>query len=148
MIGQHVKDALSPVLFLVAMTGIAALVLSLCDGCRAVEDPSAQASDVVGALARGVRAADKACASLARSKGDEHLAKDCAFAYDAARLSLTAADEMIDDNDLVGVPCNVAQALAYTRQMAALIERRGGQLPAALMRALSVAPLLSETCHG
>lgn len=147
MIGQHIKDALSPVVFLVAVVGLVALALGLCE-CTPVEDPSAQVAAVVPTLARGVKAADSACASIARAQGDAQLARDCAFAYDAARLSLDAADDAIDGPDSSDVPCQVAQALAYARQMAGLIEKHGGKLPRSLAFALTSSTVLAEVCRG
>ncbi len=141
---RPVRDAIGIVFFLLFL---ALLVVGVAR-CKPVEDPSGQAADVVGALARGVRAGDRLCAQLARDRKDEQLAKACAFAYDAARVSLDTADTMIDDGKLGDLPCVVAQALAYTRQMAALLEVRGVTLPPLLSRALGIAPAVTEACNG
>jgi hypothetical protein len=147
MNGLRIRDAISPVVFLVGLVGLVAIALNLCD-CKPAADPSTQMEAVVPALARGVKAADSACASLARAKMNADLARDCAFAYDAARLSLQAADDALDADVQVDVPCQVAQALAYARQMAGLIEKHGGKLPRSLSFALSSSAVLAGVCRG
>lgn len=148
MIGQHVKDALAPVVFLVAVVGLVAIALGLTD-CTPAEDPSAHHQAIVESLAYGVRVGDQACASIARAKGGQEglaLAKDCAFAYDAARVSLVAAEDKLAMDTPQDVSCEVAQALAYANQMAGVIEKHGGKLPRPLGHAFSLAPLLAAGC--
>lgn len=141
---RPVRDAVGAVLFLFFL---AALVLAVAK-CKPVEDPGAQARGAVHALAYGVEAADLACASIARSKRDVELARECAFARDAAKLSLEAADESLDMGHDDEVPCQVGQALAYARQMAGLIRQHGGKLPRALEHAFLLAPMFAEVCGG
>jgi hypothetical protein len=143
--GNAIRKAIPVVLFLCALGYVVFRSL----GCKPVEDPGAHQRAIVVSLAHGVRAADKACASVARGKGGREgyeLARDCAFAYDSARLSLDAADEALDGTEAPDVPCQVAQALAYANQMAGLIEKHGGKLPKALVHAFALAPMLSERC--
>lgn len=151
MIGQHIKDAVAPVVFLVAIVGLVAIALGLTD-CRPVADAGAHHRAIVLTLANGVAVADQACASVARAKTDPRdgyeLAKGCAFAYDAARLSLIAADEKLDRDTPEDVSCEVQQALDYARQMAGLIEKHGGKLPRALVQAFELAPMLAQGCAG
>ncbi len=148
---HHVKDAFPAVcaiILLAALVFVAAHVA----GCKPVEDPSAQRRAVVLTIANGVFVADQACASIARAKTDTRegyeLARACAFAYDAARVSLIAADEKLDADNPDDVACEIAQALAYANQMAGLIEKHGGKLPPALRHAFQLAPLIAQECHG
>jgi hypothetical protein len=149
MNGQAIKEALSPVLFLVAVVGLTAIALSICDGCKPVENPGAHHQAIVESLAYGVSVADQACASIAKAKGGREgfaLAKDCAFAYDAARVSLIAAEDKLAKDTPEDVACETAQALAYANQMAGAIEKHGGKLPKALAYAFATAPMLAERC--
>lgn len=148
MSGYSIREALRGFAVLVFLGAIAFVGLRCMAGCKPVDDPSSQMQAVVPALARGVKAADGACASLARAKMDADLARDCAFAYDAARLSLQAADDALDADVQTDVPCQVAQALAYARQMAGLIEKHGGKLPRSLTYALTASLVVSEVCRG
>lgn len=145
---RPVRDVIGVVFFLLFL---ALLVLGVAR-CKPVDDPGAQHRAIVQGLAYGVRAADQACASLARgapvAREGYELARDCAFAYDAARVSLDAADEALDGEGEQDVSCHVAQALAYAQHMAALIEKKGGKLPKALVQAFSLAPMLGGLCHG
>lgn len=142
-----------------ALTGVAVLVFlgavlfiaSMLLSCRPVTDPGAQQRAAVLTLANGVAVADQACASVARAKTDARegyeLARACAFAYDAARVSLIAADEKLD-RDGEDVACEIEQAIDYARQMAGIIERHGGKLPKALLQAIEFAPLFAQGCAG
>jgi hypothetical protein len=145
MNGLTIRNSIGPALFLVAM---AFIVMRFFLGCKPVEDPAAHRQAIVTSLAHGVKATDKACASIARAKKDEQIAKDCAFAYDAARLSLDAAEDKLDADTPEDVACEVAQALAYASQMAAIIEKHGGKLPRALTYATPLAMTLGGLCHG
>lgn len=145
---RPVRDALGMVLFLLFL---ALLVLGVAR-CRPVDDPSAHHRAIVLTVANGVYVADQACASIARAKTDARegyeLARACAFAYDAARVSLIAADEKLDGNAPEDVSCEIAQAIDYARQMAGLIEKHGGKLPKALQHAFQLAPMLASRCAG
>lgn len=145
MIGQFIKNAIAPALFLCA---VAVLVFLHCS-CKPAEDPAAHHQAIVESLAHGVRAADQVCASIARAKGGQAglaLASDCAFAYDAARVSIVAAEDKLAQDTPQDVACETAQALAYANQMAGIIEKHGGHLPKALVYAFTLAPLLARGC--
>jgi hypothetical protein len=148
MIGQYVKNALAPALFL---TAVAVLVVIHCAGCKPAENPRAHARAVVVTLAEGVAVADLACASIARAKMDAPLARECAFARDEARESLIAAEDALDATDSAkagGVPCMVAQAVTSASRLMGLIEKAGGRVPNALHDAMDLAPMLAGSCHG
>lgn len=150
MMGKEIREALTPVCVILFVAALGFLAVRILAGCKGVEDPGAHRRAIVVTLGNGVYVADQACASVARAKAGQdgyELAKGCAFAYDAARLSLITADEKLDRDD-VDVECEVAQALAYARQMVALIEKHGGKVPKAMADALSLAPMLAEVCHG
>jgi hypothetical protein len=147
MSGYHIREALRELGFLLVLAGLA-LVVQHCTACTPAEDPAMHHQAIVESLSYGVRAADLACASVARAQKDEHLASECAFAYDAARLSLTAAEDKLERDHPEDVSCEVSQALSYARQMASLIEKRSGKLPPSLGRAFALATLLAEGCHG
>lgn len=143
MSGLSIRNAIGPVLFLVAVGFIVARFFL---GCKPVENPGAHHQAIVESLAHGVRVADQACASIARAKKDLALAQDCAFAYDAARVSLVAAEDKLAQDTPQDVACETAQALAYANQMAGAIEKHGGKLPKALAYAFATAPMLAEMC--
>lgn len=130
--------------------GAVVFIITQLLGCKPAEDPSAQRRAAVLTIANGVFVADQACASIARAKADKQeaydLAKSCAFAYDAARVSLIAADDKLDADSPEDVSCEIAQALAYARSMAGLIEKHGGKMPRALGHALQFASLAAEEC--
>lgn len=149
MIGYHIKEAFRGFAVLAFLGAVIFLALR-CQGCKPVEDPGAHRRAIVVTLANGVYVADQACASIARAKAGQdgyELAKGCAFAYDAARLSLVIADEKLDRDD-DDVACEVAQAFAYAKQMADLLQKHGGKLPKALQHAFTLAPLLGSLCNG
>jgi hypothetical protein len=144
---EQALTGLAVLVFLGAVLFIAGLLL----GCRPVDDPGAQQRAAVLTLANGVYVADQACASVARGKTDARegyeLARACAFAYDAARVSLIAADEKLD-REGEDVACEIEQAIDYARQMAGLIEKHGGKLPKALVQAFEFAKLATLGCAG
>jgi hypothetical protein len=148
---RAVEQAITGVAVLVFIAAVLFVVIQLI-GCKPVEDPTAHRRAVVLTIANGVYVADQACASIARGKTDARegyeLARACAFAYDAARVSLIAADEKLNMDQPDDVSCEVAQALAYAKQIAGLIEKHGGKLPPALRHAFELAPMLAENCAG
>lgn len=151
MSGYSIKEALRGFAVLCFLAAIAFVGLRCMAGCKNVEDPGGQRRAVVLTVANGVVIADKACASIARAKGGDEgykLAVACAFAYDAARLSLVTADEKLDRDTPEDVACEVEQALDYARQMAGLIEKHGGKLPRALKDALEFAAVVALGCAG
>lgn len=151
MIGYHIRETLRGLAVLLFLAALIVVGLRILAGCTPAEDPSAQRRAVVLTIANGMVVGDKACASVARAKGGEEgyrLALACAFAYDAARLSLVTADEKLDKEAPEDVSCEVEQALDYARQMAGLIEKYGGKLPRALADALRFAALVGTGCAG
>lgn len=150
MNGRDIERALTGVCLVVFFGAVIFIGIQLLTGCKPAQDPS-QRRAVVLTVANGVVVADKACASVARAKGGEEgyrLALACAFAYDAARLSLVAADEKLDKDTPEDVSCEIEQALDYARQMAGLIEKHGGKLPRALEDAFRFASVVSLGCAG
>lgn len=149
MIGLAIRESLAPVLFIAAVVGVVAIALHC--GCEPAKDPRAHNRAVVLSIARGVEAADVACASIARAKKDAPLARDCAFSRDAAKVSLEAAEDALDSDDpskAADVPCQVAQAVAYATALAGLVEKAGGKLPKALVDGFELAPMLAGGCRG
>jgi hypothetical protein len=63
MIGQHIKEALSPIVFLVAGVGLIAIGLGFCDGCASPQAAAAEAAYTADHL----RCVDKA-ATLEESR--------------------------------------------------------------------------------
>lgn len=149
--GRAVEHAFTGVAVLLFLAALVFLALQLV-GCRPAEDPTAQRRAAVTTIAHGVAVADQACASIARAKVDARqgyeLARACAFAYDAARLSLLAAEEKLDADNPADVACEIAQAIDYARQMAGLIEKHGGKLPPALRQSLPFASIVALGCAG
>lgn len=152
MNGRIIHEALSPILFMLACVGVIAIAHHAC-GCspRPAEDPRAQRRAVVLTVADGVKAADVACASIARAKRDATLARECDKARDEAAESLKAAEDALDAEDAAragDVPCMVAAAVSSASRLAGLIEHAGGKLPKAMLDGLQLAPMLAGGCHG
>lgn len=147
---RAIEQALTGVA-VVIFIGAVAFVCAFLVNCKPADDPGASQRAAVLTLANGVFVADQACASVARGKTDARegyeLARACAFAYDAARVSLIAADEKLD-REGEDVACEIEQAIDYARQMAGLIEKHGGKLPKALVQAFQFAPLFASGCAG
>jgi hypothetical protein len=147
---RAVEQAITGIAVVVFLAAVAFVCIQLMS-CKPAEDPGASRRAAVLTLANGVYVADQACASVARAKTDTRegyeLARACAFAYDAARVSLIAADEKLD-REGEDVACELEQALDYARQIAGLIEKHGGKLPKALVQAFQFAPLFASGCAG
>lgn len=127
-------SARSAILF--AAVGLVALVfaLLLLEGCRAFESevPREAARAAVLTTSEGVRLASDACAAHALATKDLELARRCARAYDAARLSLVATAAGVDaweraDRD--SITCAVRTASAELELLTRELEAKGGRVP-------------------
>ncbi len=150
MNARSIEQALTGICILVLL-GAVLFIIHVLACCKDVESPRAHARAVVLTVAEGVAIGDQACASIARSKSDADLARECAFARDEAKVSLESAEAALDSADSAAaenVPCAVAQALASASRLAGLIERAGGKVPPVLLDGLHLAPQLSRGCNG
>lgn len=94
-----------------------AVALAAC-GPGASLPPRAELRGAVLGLAEGVRAADVACAELARARHDLPLAEACGASYQGARAALLAAESALDDGELARVGCEAAPAVARLQELA------------------------------
>lgn len=134
----------------VVLLALLALVHAL-PGCPKAQTPREEARAIVLTVAEGVRAADLACASVARGRVDVKLALDCADAYDRARLSLEVAESAVDlwDRGSAGdVPCATARAVDALTELGNLLRVSGGKVPPVLEDALRLAPVLTRSCKS
>lgn len=111
-------------------------------GCMPANSPErAVARGTVLTLAEAVKAADLACASLAKRRMDADLADKCADAYAVARASVLAAADGLDayDSVLAGqTTCAISRGVDALDTMAEAIEGGGGNVPAVVKDALEL----------
>lgn len=135
---------------LFAAVGLVALVLGLLllEGCRAFESdvPRETARAAVVTTAEGVRLASDACAAHALATRDLELARRCAAAYDAARLSLVTVAVGVDAWDTAdrdSLTCAIRRASAELELLTRELERKGGRAPPLVVDSFRLVSALS-----
>lgn len=132
------------------MAIVSAFVVALawCGGCRPASHPEppmrAQARAAVLTMADGVRAADGACAAVARARRDLELADRCGRAYQVGRSALLAAEAALDTAGEHRAACAAAPAAVALGESVAAMRAAGSTVPPAVVDAVAMAGALAR----
>lgn len=142
-------SARSAVVFAAVAVVLGFLALLALSGCRVFESavPRETARAAVVTTAEAVRASSEACAAFSLANRDLELARKCARAYDAARLSLIAIGTGVDAWDTWAardsVTCAARHASAELAVLVRELEAHGGRPPPIAADALALVSLLA-----